>query len=131
MKNAPKTDCVLVYNEDNNILKNRMLTLAKENINDNKKPLIMCLDENLDFFKNEFRGTINIINMGANLTDVSKNVFTDLRKVDEYDVDFNEMRYSAGMEIELPEHDAQWLKNLKVAEDIKTSAMVTKPTEDK
>ena len=50
---------------------------------------------------------------------------------DEYDVDFNEMRYSAGMEIELPEHDAQWLKNLKVAEDIKTSAMVTKPTEDK
>ena len=42
-----------------------------------------------------------------------------------------EMRYSAGMEIELPEHDAQWLKNLKVAEDIKTSAMVTKPTEDK
>lgn len=84
---APKTDCVLVYNEDTNILKNRMLTLAKENINDNKKPLIMCLDENLDFFKNEFRGTINIINMGANLTDVSKNVFTDLRKVDEYDVD--------------------------------------------
>lgn len=39
------------------------------------------------------------------------------------------MRYSAGMEVELPEHDAQWLKNLEIAEDVK--AATVKPAEDK
>lgn len=36
-----------------------------------------------------------------------------------------EMRYSAGMEIDIPELDAKWLKNLKIAEDVKTSTAVT------
>ena len=27
------------------------------------------------------------------------------------------MQYSEGAEIEVPEHDAAWLKNLKIAED--------------
>ena len=42
-----------------------------------------------------------------------------------------EMRYSAGMEIEVPEHDAEWLKNLKIAEDVKASAVAAKPVEEK
>jgi hypothetical protein len=42
------------------------------------------------------------------------------------------MRHSTGMEIEVPELDAKWLINLKVAEEVKTSAATTqKPTEDK
>jgi hypothetical protein len=39
------------------------------------------------------------------------------------------MRHSAGMEIDVPEHDATWLKNLKIAEDVKTATV--KPAEDK
>lgn len=42
------------------------------------------------------------------------------------------MKYDADMEIEVPEHDANWLKNLDIAEDVKTStAALVKPTEDK
>lgn len=35
------------------------------------------------------------------------------------------MKYSAGAEIVLPEHDAVWLKNLKIAEEIETTAAIT------
>ncbi|MCU4601861.1 DUF7210 family protein [Acinetobacter ursingii] len=38
------------------------------------------------------------------------------------------MKYDTGFELELPEHDANWLKNLTIAEDIKTSAVVAKTT---
>lgn len=41
------------------------------------------------------------------------------------------MRYSAGMEIDVPEHDADWLKNLKIAEDAKASVAVAKSVEEK
>ncbi|MCX5466494.1 DUF7210 family protein [Acinetobacter nematophilus] len=43
-----------------------------------------------------------------------------------------QMQYSEGMEIDVPEHDAAWLKNLKIAEDAtKNSASPSKPLEDK
>ena len=42
-----------------------------------------------------------------------------------------QMRYSAGMEIEVPEHDAEWLKNLKIAEDAKASVAAAKFVEEK
>ncbi len=42
------------------------------------------------------------------------------------------MRYSAGMEIEVPGHDAEWLKNLKIAEDVKSTVVTpTKTVEEK
>ena len=42
------------------------------------------------------------------------------------------MRYSAGMEIDVPEHDADWLKNLKIAEGVKATALTpTKTVEEK
>lgn len=42
------------------------------------------------------------------------------------------MKYDMGFELELPEHDATWLKNLKIAEDVKTSAPVSaKAAEEK
>ena len=45
------------------------------------------------------------------------------------------MQYSEGAEIEVPEHDAAWLKNLKIAEDVgvtpTVSAQTTKKVEEK
>ena len=43
------------------------------------------------------------------------------------------MQYSEGVEIDVPEHDATWLKNLKIAEDAKASTTVstTKKVEEK
>lgn len=41
------------------------------------------------------------------------------------------MPYSEGMEVEVPEHDANWLKNLKIAEDVKASTASTKVVEEK
>ncbi len=41
------------------------------------------------------------------------------------------MPYSAGAEILVPEHDADWLKSLKYAEDVKTSTASTKVVEEK
>ncbi len=42
-----------------------------------------------------------------------------------------QMRHSEGMEIEVPEHDAEWLKNLKIAEDTKASVSAAKSVEEK
>lgn len=36
-----------------------------------------------------------------------------------------DMAYTAGMEIEIPEADADWLKNLKIAEDVVTTKTAT------
>ena len=43
------------------------------------------------------------------------------------------MKYSAGAEITLPEHDANWLKNLNIAEDVKapTAVSATNNVEEK
>lgn len=60
--------------------------------------------------------------------DVIKTVKVKLLK----DHQHGKTRYSAGMEIEVREHDANFLKNLKIVEDFKTSTAVTqKLAEDK
>ena len=45
------------------------------------------------------------------------------------------MQYSEGAEIEVPEHDAAWLKNLNIAEEVgvtpTVSAQTTKKVEEK
>lgn len=87
---APKTDCVLVYNEDNKQIQNKMLEAAHNCFDNGKKPLIMCMTENIDFFKNMLSNQdiqVEIIDMGSNLEAVSRNIFTDLRKADNYNVD--------------------------------------------
>lgn len=42
-------------------------------------------------------------------------------------------QYNEGVEIILPEHDANWLKNLNIAEDVKapTAVSATKNVEEK
>lgn len=60
--------------------------------------------------------------------DAEKTVKVKLLK----DHQHGQMRYSAGMEIEVPEHDATWLINVEVAEEVKTTVATTsKPIEDK
>ena len=45
------------------------------------------------------------------------------------------MQYSEGAEIDVPEHDATWLKNLNIAEEVgvtpTVSAQTTKKVEEK
>ncbi|MBP8005348.1 MAG: hypothetical protein KAZ18_00370 [Acinetobacter sp.] len=41
------------------------------------------------------------------------------------------MHYNTGMEIDVPEHDAEWLKNLKIAEDAKPSTVNATKTVEK
>ena len=84
---APNTKCILVYNNDKEKTKARIAEFAKKSIEQKQKPLIMCLTNSLDYFKNTFRGTVNFVNMGDSLEDISKNLFSNLRKVDEYNSD--------------------------------------------
>lgn len=84
---SPNTKCVLVYNDNIKKTREKIIDVANECISNSKKPLIMCLDEDLDFFKNEFKGKVNFIPIGSSLDDISKNIFTNLRKVDNYNVD--------------------------------------------
>lgn len=84
---APKTECVMVYDKDNKKIQNKILETANSCISDNKVPLIMCTTENVEFFKNILNNNVKIINMGNDLDSISKNIFTDLRKADNYNID--------------------------------------------
>lgn len=84
---APKTKCVLVYNEDNSMLQSKIKNTIDECFSKNQKPLIMCLSENVEYFKNIYQNKLEIFDMGSSLEDMSKNIFTDLRKADNYNVD--------------------------------------------
>lgn len=84
---SPNTKCVLVYNNDIEKTRKKMIDIANEYLKNSRKPLIMCSDDNLDFFKNEFKGVVNFISMGNSLNDISKNLFSNLRKVDSYNID--------------------------------------------
>ena len=84
---APATNCMLVYNEDNSLIRESILNIIADCKNNSKKTLIMCLDENAKYFCDKLNNDIPIINLGKNLEEVSKNIFTDLRKADTYDVD--------------------------------------------
>ena len=83
---APKTDAVLVYDEDENILKEKISNAVDKSIVNRKSPLIICKSENVEFFRNKFKD-LNIIDMGKTLEDISKNIFTDLRIADKYNCD--------------------------------------------
>ena len=77
---APNSKCILVYSNDNNKLVNKINSLAKKYDN----PLVLCCAENIERYKN-----INKLNIGSkeNLQDISKNIFSSLRKVDKLNPD--------------------------------------------
>lgn len=75
---APNTKCLLVYSDDENKLVERI----NEEIKLEKNVLVLGRTNNLDKYK-----TDNKLDMGDSLEDISKNIFTLLRKVDKYNVD--------------------------------------------
>lgn len=75
---APKARCVLVYSKDNE----KKVEKIQEFMKKYKKVVVLCCTENQD----KYPGAI-VINMGhqKNLEEISKNIFQDLRKVDQYE----------------------------------------------
>lgn len=52
---APNTKCVLVYNDDKEILRANICKTVGDCYTSNKVPLVMCLDENAEFLKNMYQ----------------------------------------------------------------------------
>jgi len=75
---APNTKCVLVYSKKEENLINKI----KEIIKNQKNCLVICKDENIEKYDAN-----NKIAMGKSLEEISRNIFTILRKVDSYNVD--------------------------------------------
>lgn len=75
---APNTKCLLVYSGDNS----KLVDKINEEIELEKNVLVLGRTSNLIKYK-----TKNKLDMGESLEDISKNIFTLLRKVDKYKVD--------------------------------------------
>ena len=75
---APSTKCILVYSDDNKNMVNKINSI----LSDNPNSLIMCKHSNFTKYNCK-----NKLNMGDSLEEISHNMFTLLRKVDNYNVD--------------------------------------------
>ena len=77
---APNSKCILVYSKDNNKMVNKIKALA----NKYKNPLIICCNENKKLYTK-----FKILCYGDknSLEQISQNVFSSLRKVDNYNSD--------------------------------------------
>ena len=75
---APNAKCILVYSKEND----KLIEKIKEIATEYKNPLILSKTENSPKLK-EFK----TIDIGNSLEDISKNIFTILRKVDGYNPD--------------------------------------------
>ena len=84
---APNTKCVLVYDEDNSVLQEKIKDIIGNCFEEGKKSLLMCLSDNYAFFREMYQDRLEIFNMGASLDEMSQKIFTDLRKADSYNVD--------------------------------------------
>lgn len=84
---SPKAECILVYNDDDEKTRTKIVELTNQCLSESKKPLILCADHDLDYFKDQFRGTVNFICLGESLENISQNLFTNLRRVDEFQPD--------------------------------------------
>ena len=76
---APKTHCKLVYSDSND----KILDEIKKIANMSEKPLILSTTENVDKFKD-----FKCIDIGSqnDLSEISHNIFSILRKIDNYNV---------------------------------------------
>ncbi len=75
---APNAKCILVFSKENN----KLISKIKELSSEYKNPLIIAKNENLERLKG-----VQTIGMGNSLEEISKNIFTILRKVDNYHPD--------------------------------------------
>ncbi len=74
---APNTKCMMIYSKD----EEKMISKIKEEAN-NKTVLIICRDRNYNKYNCKYK-----IKMGNTLEEIAHNIFSILRKVDEYNVD--------------------------------------------
>lgn len=77
---APNTKCVMVYSQDNNKLISKINAIASNNTN----CLIISTSENISNYNAKY-----VLDIGSkfNLDEISKNIFSVLRKVDSYNTD--------------------------------------------
>ena len=77
---APQSKCILVYSKDNS----KMVDKINELLSEYENPVVISCAENMEMYNTE-----NKIDIGSkkNLEEISKNLFTDLRKVDKYNPD--------------------------------------------
>lgn len=75
---APDAKCILIYSSENNKLVEKINEIADKYTN----PLIITQSQNTKKFKER-----KVIDIGSNLEEMSKNIFTTLRKVDKYNPD--------------------------------------------
>lgn len=74
---SPNTKCVLIYSKDND----KMVQKINE-VSQNKNVVVLCKTKNLEKYN-----IPNKLNMGNSLEEISKNIFTLLRKADTYKAD--------------------------------------------
>ena len=74
---APNTKCLLIYSDN----ENKLIDRINEEINLEKNILVLGKTSHLDKYN-----TNSKLDMGESLEDISKNIFTLLRKVDSYNV---------------------------------------------
>ena len=77
---APQAKCILVYSKDNLKMVNKINEISHEY----KNPVVIACTENIKMYNIK-----NKIDIGSkeHLEEISKNLFTDLRKVDNYNPD--------------------------------------------
>ncbi|MGN1327973.1 MAG: L-threonylcarbamoyladenylate synthase [Clostridia bacterium] len=87
---APNTKCVLAYNDNQEQLIEVIKITSSSCIENAKKVVIMCMTEIADYLRKYYKeklDKVEILDMGNNLEEVSKNIFTYLRKADSYNAD--------------------------------------------
>lgn len=77
---APNTKCVMVYSDDNNKLVQKINDILRNNPNS----LVISTTDNLNKYNAKY---VLDVGLKSNLDEISKNIFTTLRKVDTYHVD--------------------------------------------
>ena len=75
---APNTKCLLIYSKDNSKLVDRI----NSEIKNEQNVLVLCKTSNFNKYDTELK-----LDMGESLEEISKNIFTLLRKVDSYNAD--------------------------------------------
>ena len=84
---APNTKCVLVYDDDSSVLREKIKTTTSSCFFNHKKLVLMCLSDNAEYFRGLYGDKLKVFDMGNSLEEVSANIFTDLRKADSLNVD--------------------------------------------
>ena len=79
---APNANCMMVYSKDEQKMIEKMNEITKESEKNGKQVLVLAKEEHLSKIVAKKKW-----NMGKNLEEVAKNIFTLLRKVDKEQVD--------------------------------------------